>query len=163
MSTSIKEFPSIGSVSELQTQIHSRGLIALVPTAELQKEMSLREHIMPFIDLVNQVTTTAQELHQGIDPEKLLYEIHNDSLGRPEMYIGYNVSQFSNEQIEMIRTGQTPWRNDGSTLIVWSELFCIYQPGKIRRYAGNGTEPVKPALEGFIGNISSTLAKQSKS
>lgn len=174
MSIETKGGGRLGLYTELVDQINPNrvGLVSEIPLEVLRLEIHRREEELPFIRLVGQIIASAESKGMKISQERMVYELLHDCLGRPEMFVGYNVSDLTLEQIleedEKIEHGQIP-RTEAKHRIVWSERFVIYDPGIVRPYykhtnnqdanEDNYVDSLRLFVDDFVEEIDSELQK----
>jgi len=143
-------FGTLGTYLEFKNRVETahRGFISRVPLENLKAEIFTREKELPFIQLVEQVMESAKAKGVEISPEKVIYDMRWDVLGRPELFIGYNSLNLSLEQIlgddgildtdKKIGDGQWPGQTEAEDAIVWSGRFVISDSsGKVMAYASH--------------------------
>lgn len=140
--------------------------VSEIPLKVLKSEIRRRKKELPFIKLVEQIIATAESKEVVISRERLVYELHHDVLGRPEMFIGYNISNLTLEQIleedEKIRKGQLPPRTEDQRRAVWSERFVISDSsGKMMVYASH-PDKLQFFVDEFVERIDDEARKQTK-
>lgn len=152
------EKDKLGQFIQLKQEMDSRGFLSRVPTDKIRAELRARHKLVPIVDLMQQVIELGQGRGIAIEPERLVYFIHKDCLGRPEISLGYNRSDMSLEEIkaedEQIKRREILQRGKGEGPILWSELFVIYEPGKVRARHGDGNqEQFSSAVNRFVEEI----------
>lgn len=148
-----------GQFTDYEARVQGRKmLVSDISLDTLKTEVRRREEVLPFVRLVDQIVARAEGKGAALSRERLVYELSYDSLDRPEMFIGYNLSDLTTTQIleedEKIRTGKLPLREKDGGRVEWSQRFVIYDPCVVRPYHGDETpESLQHSVDEFAGRL----------